>query len=207
VTRLRRSAYGTDARLDDLLSSDDAPPAPPEPREPGWVPVALRTVLLAAGLAGALWLVAYAVGLLPPYPLLFAVVLAGVVLRRAARAVAEPETPRPATLVRPPLGSGYGPTTEWHGSGDGLLSAVRRWDRRLERAGNRPEDFGETLAAPLGDLVDERLRQRHGCTRESDPERARSLLGDEAWDVLHGPWRRVPSPAAVVAVVRRMENL
>jgi hypothetical protein len=204
MTRLRRSAYGTDARLDDLLT--EAAPAVGA-SERGWVATGLRTVLAAAALAFVAWLAADVINFIPPYPLLFALCLALLVLRRAVRSAAEPEEPRAATLVRRPIGWGYSAPGEWHSSGDGMLAAVRRWERRFERGGQRVEEFAHSLAGPLGDLADERLRQRHGCTRSSDPERARRLLGEQAWEVLHGPYRQVPSPSAIVAVVQRMESL
>ena len=53
------------------------------------------------------------------------------------------------------------------------------------------ERFGSTVARRLGELADERLRQRHGLTRASDPARARELLGDQAVGAHPRPGRRL----------------
>ena len=63
------------------------------------------------------------------------------------------------------------------------------------------------MTGRLGDLVDERLRQRHGITRASDPRRARTLLGEHVWNLTSAPVARVPSPRDVHQLVQRMESL
>jgi hypothetical protein len=51
------------------------------------------------------------------------------------------------------------------------------------------------------------LRQRHGLTRASDPARARDLLGDHAWAIIHGYLDAAPPPADVVRAVASIESL
>jgi len=90
---------------------------------------------------------------------------------------------------------------------DGMLQAVRRWDRRLDWGATAAERFGFTVAGRLGELADERLRQRHSMTRATDPVRARRLLGDDVWILVHGPMGRVPTPSEISAVVDRLDSL
>ncbi len=59
----------------------------------------------------------------------------------------------------------------------------------------------------IADLVDERLRQRHGLTRDGDPERARALLGDPLWKLLEKPVKRTPAPRELAAIVAQLEKL
>ena len=59
----------------------------------------------------------------------------------------------------------------------------------------------------IGELADERLRQRHGLTRASDPHRARQLLGEEAWQFLHTRPRRKVNPRDVASIVAKVEGL
>ncbi|WP_460913745.1 hypothetical protein [Plantactinospora veratri] len=59
----------------------------------------------------------------------------------------------------------------------------------------------------LAELVDELLRQRHGVTRASDPERARGLLGEPLWNFLDTPPKRTPAPRDLAAIVAQLEKL
>jgi hypothetical protein len=91
-------------------------------------------------------------------------------------------------------------------SADGVLIAVAVWDRRLERARAAPRHAAALLVTHLGELADERLRQRHGLTRGSDPARARAILGDATWSVLHRAGRP-PADGDLEAAIRRLETL
>ncbi|MEK8108056.1 hypothetical protein NKG94_29450 [Micromonospora sp. M12] len=51
------------------------------------------------------------------------------------------------------------------------------------------------------------MRLKHGVTRESDPARARALLGDRLWTFLETPPRRTPSPRDLAAIVAELEKL
>ncbi|MFD0594521.1 hypothetical protein ACFQZ4_20545 [Catellatospora coxensis] len=56
-------------------------------------------------------------------------------------------------------------------------------------------------------MVDERLRQRHGVNRATEPERARRLLGDPLWTLLTVPAKRPPSPRELDVIVNALEKL
>jgi hypothetical protein len=69
-----------------------------------------------------------------------------------------------------------------------------------------PGRFARTVGAPIGELVDERLRQRHGITRETDPARAQAIVGENLWALL-GPQRRLPSAREVAAAVAELDRI
>jgi hypothetical protein len=95
---------------------------------------------------------------------------------------------------------------DW-GARDALRAAVKGWERPLDWSASRPERFAKVILPRLGELADERLRQRHGVTRASDPARARALLGERLWTFLDTPPRRTPSPRALAAIVAELEKL
>ncbi|HEV7708461.1 MAG TPA: hypothetical protein VGP16_09735, partial [Asanoa sp.] len=78
--------------------------------------------------------------------------------------------------------------------------------RLLHRAGS---DNGSARAVQrtLADLVDERLRQKHGLTRAGDPERARTLLGEQLWAFLATPPTRNLAPRDAAAYIQSLERL
>ncbi len=76
--------------------------------------------------------------------------------------------------------------------GDLLRSAVRRWEQRLEWSDGDPDRFARIVRPIFAELVDERLRARHGVTLESNPERARELLPQPLWQLLSDP--AAPTP-------------
>jgi hypothetical protein len=136
-----------------------------------------------------------------PYPVTFSVTLALLVLRRIVRQVA-PRLREPEVL----------PSREddWQRAGsvaDGAVAAAARWDTRLSWTESDPDRFGRTVAPMLAELVDERLRQRHGITRATDPQRARELLGDPLWTLLVTPVTRSLTPRELAALVAQMEAL
>jgi hypothetical protein len=55
--------------------------------------------------------------------------------------------------------------------------------------------------------VQERLRLRHGITVDSDPARARQLLGEPLWALVTKRARRCPNRRELVALVKQMEEL
>jgi hypothetical protein len=147
------------------------------------------------------------VNLAPPYPLILAMCAGAVLVRHAVKVTAEPAWQRTHNAVRPPAGLRRIDPGGWYEGGDGMLEAIRRWDRRLDWGSSGPQRFGATAAVRLGDLADERLRLRHAITRATDPVRARTLLGDEVWTLLHGPVTRVPTPREIAAVASRLESM
>jgi hypothetical protein len=90
---------------------------------------------------------------------------------------------------------------------DALRVSVRRWERNLDRAHADPEVYTRNLLPVLAELTDERLRLRHGITRQSDPRRARELLGDPLWAALHDPGRRSARSRELESYVDTLERL
>lgn len=90
--------------------------------------------------------------------------------------------------------------------GDALRAAVRRWENRLQAPADGAR-FSRNVLPVLAELTDERLRQRHGITRASDPVRARQLLGEPLWRLLDEPGRRTPKAKEWAAHVATLEKL
>lgn len=210
-THSRRSRLGStpDASLDELLSEEDGPgsgdAAPPDPAGPP--PWRLRAIGQAFAISAVVYTGFRAFGYAAPYLLVAAVSAAAVLVRRAVVVASESGVIRASVLVPAPHAIVPISADGWYEGGDGMLNAVHRWDRRLDWGASAPERFTYTMLGRLGDLVDERLRQRHGITRSSDPVRARGLLGEELWSFLHEPATHVPTPPQVAAAVSQMEKL
>jgi hypothetical protein len=192
----------SDGGLDDLFSfreepAEEAPPKPPsETRSRAlWV---LRNLLLVAGATVVAVAAMRAGGLRISVPL---VVLFFIGLRLVLYAVAE--VAPPALPKRPSAGlaAANGPAD------DSLRLAVRRWERNLDRAHADGEVYTRNLLPVLAELTDERLRLRHGITRQSDPRRARELLGDPLWAALHDPGRRTPRTRELESYADTLERL
>ncbi|MBX6749227.1 MAG: hypothetical protein IRY85_06055 [Micromonosporaceae bacterium] len=206
MTRPRRSRAEEYARLDDLLSAGVAPPRLVRPEQP-WV---LRTVLTAFLASAIVYVLLLTGGLSPPYPLILAGCSGVVLVRQAARMVGEPDWRRVGDLVRPPRGPRQHDPDAAATGDDGMAAAVRRWSRLLEWADTRvvvdPGRFSRTVGARIGELVDERLRQRYGITRASDPDRARAIVGESLWDLL-GSHRRWVSYREIVSATAELERM
>jgi hypothetical protein len=203
VTRVRKVEY-TDAPLDSLLRHEEPEAARiVDPRADSWVP---RASLQAFVASAVVYTGFHIVGLAPPYPLILAVCVGAVLVRRAVALAAEPRS-RTRTVVQAPRPARRAAVGGWYRGDDGMVEAVRRWDRRLDWGAAAPERFRHTMTGRLGDLVDERLRQHHGFTRASDPTRARALVGEAVWRLIDGSDDRVPSPRDVYQLVQRMESL
>jgi hypothetical protein len=207
MTRPRRSRATDYARLDDLLTA--GVPVPPSrlvrPERP-WV---LGAVLTAFLTSAVVYILLSAVGVPPPYPLVLAACGGAVLVRHAAWMVREPTWLRVGDLVRPPrrprrLEPGV------IGGDDGMAVAVRRWSRLLElgdaKAVADSGRFGRTVGARIGELIDERLRQRYGITRASDPDRARAIVGEDLWRLL-GSHRRSVSYREIVSATADLERI
>ena len=200
--------------LDELF---DAAPAPTKRRgpvvvfSPGWW---LRRSLAALGTSAAIFLVLYVLRFGVPFPLILAGVLAVMVLRAVLNEVAGDALPTEVTgagfapeavddLIDPQfevLRHSVQPT-------DGIRFAVGRWDDRLIWGERDLTRFRTVVVPRIGELVDERLRQRHGFTRTTEQAKARSLLGEELWAFLHNPLSRVPGPRDVASIVAKVEEL
>ncbi|WP_433266903.1 hypothetical protein ACQPWR_04650 [Micromonospora vinacea] len=189
--------------IDDLLAfEEEAAPVGPQPRDSRWRPV-LRSLAWAAAVVAVLLVGLRAVGLQVSLPVLIAGVLAVLAVRRVTALLAPPP---------PPPGGGRVGTGEEDGSynwgaRDALRSAINRWEWPLDWSSTRPERFSGTVLPRIGELADERMRLKHGVTRESDPARARVLLGDRLWTFLETPPRRTPSPRELAVIVAELESI
>jgi hypothetical protein len=64
------------------------------------------------------------------------------------------------------------------------IAELERIDRLLVLGSSNSFDVHYRLRPLLRGLASERLHARHGVELDRDPEQARSLLGDELWDVV-----------------------
>ncbi|MEH0980724.1 hypothetical protein [Micromonospora sp. CPCC 205556] len=189
--------------LDDLFSFEEEAP-PRTGRERGRRPrAALRTVVVAAAVTAVVLAGLRAVGLQVSIWIVVAGVLAVLAVRRVTAALSPPPPPRGG--YRAPAGEEPG-SYNW-GARDALRAAINGWEVPLDWSATRPERFSKVVLPRLAELADERLRQRHGLTRESDPARARALLGDRLWTFLDTPPRRTPSPRDLAAIVAELEKI
>jgi hypothetical protein len=200
----REVERGDLATIEELLRADEpAPPRMTMPQRPiGWL---LANAVFSAIVALSGYLLLRLIGYAVPYPLLFTAMFAAVLLRRALTAV----RPRPL----PPAMTGTLPATalppdpDAASRADGLYQALSRWANRMEWTERDSGRFEQVVRDRVADLTDERLRQRHGLTRTSDPARARELTGELLWTFLHGQIARIPTPAEMAAVVKDLEEI
>lgn len=189
--------------IDDLLAfEEEATPSGPPERRSRLGPV-LRALAGAAALVAVLLVGLRAVGLQISLPVLIAGVLAVLAVRRVTALLAPP--PPPPAGARSAPGEEDG-SYNW-GARDALRSAINRWEWPLDWSATRPERFTGTVLPRIGELADERMRLKHGVTRESDPARARALLGDRLWTFLETPPRRTPSPRDLAVIVAELEKI
>lgn len=177
--------------LDDLLDSGN-----PRDRRRGPVARAWKPVAAALALAVAAGVVLYAAGFQVWYPLLGLAACGAVVLYRIASGLGG-EQPAPAGPWQPPAR---------RRDPDGLVPAVYRWQTRLRDPAGLWHSR-RSLQPHLAALVDGRLRQRYQLTLDSDPERARALLGDRLTDYLEGSDTRPPPPRELAAMISILEGL
>jgi hypothetical protein len=140
-----------------------------------------------------------------PYSVLTGTILAVLVLRRVLRMV-RPGAPPPA-LRSPAWGVTDDDPDPTPPALDGLVSALRRWEARFSWTERDHARFVQSVLPRLQELVDERLRQRHGVTLRADPDRAKALVGPTLWSFLHTPVRRSPTPRGVAEIVAEMEKI
>jgi hypothetical protein len=191
------------ASIDDLLAASEYPEEPPARTGNGTFLVRLvRSAMVATICAGAVYVVLLPLGLKVPYPLLFSVFFALIAVRRAVRTVAAPRQKTGAMPAAPVIG-GVNPDDV----ADGIRLAVSRWEARLSWIRRDPQRFESTVRVRLAEITDERLRQRHGISRTTDPRRAREMMGDRLWEFLFLPLSRTPNPHELAAVVDDMETL
>jgi hypothetical protein len=133
-----------------------------------------------------------------PVAVVFAAVLALRVLGRVVRAL--PLAP-PVHRQRPRDPDPPDPAP------DGLHAASTRWQGRLDVSLRDPERFATLVVPQLVEIVDQRLRLRHGVNRRLDPDRARELVGEPLWTFLYEQARPLPSPRELAPLVARIETL
>jgi hypothetical protein len=114
---------------------------------------------------------------------------------------------RPGDLVSalPPAARSRG--DGWYEGSDGLSRAVMRWETRLEWTSSERKRFAARVPGLVGEVTDERLRQRHGITRASHPERAKEICGPALWAFLEQPLKKLPSPRDLAVVVTELESI
>jgi hypothetical protein len=189
--------------LDDLFSARDEPvveetaevAVPKPPSRALWL---LRNGLLVAA-ASTVTVAALRAGNL--HAPLILIVAAFICLRLILLAVSDVAPP-----ALPKRSSGGSGSRSGPGS-DALRSAVRRWERTLDRAHADPDLYSRNVLPVLAEMADERLRLRHGITRAADPRRARELLGDPMWAALHDPGRRAAKTRDIETFVDVLERL
>jgi hypothetical protein len=164
----------------------------------------LRDLALALFVSGGIYVVMRVFGFISPYAMLVSAILAVLLLRRALVAVPVSEPP-PAMYsaawgVLDDDGTPFAPI-------DGLVRAVQRWESRFGWTERDHVRYASAVRPRLVELVDERLRQRHGVTVRSDPQRARALVGEQLWAFLFGRVERTPSPREVAVMVGEMEKI
>lgn len=187
------------ASIDELLRYDEEPAGVRTARQ-GWV-WAAKTVLAAAAIAAFVVVSARVLTVGLSYPVVFSLTLALLMLNRIAGDLRPESFSAGSAAVRADQGPSAMSTP------DGAVAAAARWETRLSWTQSDPERFGRTVAPFLIELVDERLRQRHGLTRASDPVRARELLGDPLWTFLAHPATRSLTPRELAAHIAHVEAL
>jgi hypothetical protein len=191
--------------LDDLLDYEDEEPQrhPDQPRLRWWI---VRAVLLSAVAALAIWAFARMVGFDVPFVLLFMLFLTGWILRALLRWIEY--RPLPPTLVRPSAELVSEDLAEAP-ERDGLALATSRWESRLSwvRLQSDKAQFARTVQPRIVEMVDERLRLRHGILRSADPARARAILGEQLWAFVTAPISKNPSPRDLAGLITLMERI
>jgi hypothetical protein len=179
--------------------SPDLPSERPRRTQP-W----LHDPVLALAISGAIFAVLRVFGFVLPFGVLIAVVLAVLLLRRLLAAV--PVNEPPAALYSPAWGIPDDDDRRFAPI-DGVVRAVQRWEARFSWTERDQLRYATAVRPRLVELVEERLRQRHGVTVQGDPARAKAILGDPLWTFLHAPAGRGPNPREMAAIVVEMEKI
>ncbi|MGK5738392.1 hypothetical protein [Micromonospora sp. URMC 103] len=189
--------------IDDLLTFEEERPRRDEEPRGGRLGQLLRILGGTAATVAVVVVGLRAVGLRVSLLILVTGVLALFAVRRVVAALAPGPLPPPP---RTPVTGVDDGTWNWSAR-DALRSAINGWEWPLEWSDTRPERFTNVILPRLGELADERLRLKHGVTRETDPLRARALLGERLWTFLETPPRRTPSPRDLAAIVAELEKI
>lgn len=167
------------------------------------VPGPVRDLIVAVVLGGGIYAVLRVMTLVVPIVILICSVYTIMLLRRAVTRIGP--VPAPPALVSPAWGVAEddGQLTQV----DGVVRVVRRWETRFGWTERDHVRFSSAVLPRLVEVVEERLRYRHGVSLYADPERARDLLGERLWTFLTTPVRRSPAPAELALLVAEMEKI
>jgi hypothetical protein len=199
-----------DGGLDQLFSFIEEPAAeeevlPPAETKRRWPLIIVRNVAIIAAATTVTVAGLRSAGIGVSVVL---VVCAFVALRLLFAAVAQvAPPPAPGRSSGPRLTESDNDYDYRFGGTDTLRVAVRRWEQRLDWAASDDKIFSRTLRPVLAELADERLRLRHGITCESDPRRARELLGASLYELLTDPKARFPRNKDWPAYLESLERI
>jgi hypothetical protein len=147
----------------------------------------------AAAVGGALWAGAYAANYRAEPELCIAVGLAVGLSWRLARLVVPPPEP----LSEPP-------PDESRDEGLLLLTSL---ESRLSWGATDPDRFRDRVRPELIGLTTDLLRTRRGVDLRTEPDRARTILGDALWQLMTRPPERSPSRAELSRLVDALERI
>lgn len=154
---------------------------------------ALLAVAVAAAGGALVRLVAYGSDLRARLDLCVVAGLAVGVCWWLARRVVPPPDPLP-------------PATEADQRPPGLLP-LTSLESRLSWGSSDPDRFEERVRPLLVELAGERLRSRRGVDPRTDPDHARTILGDPLWTLMTGPLPHSPSRAELSRLVEAIERI
>jgi hypothetical protein len=210
--------------LDELFEGDRAvqrrePQPVRRPSRPFDTRWWVRRLFVAVALTTVGWGVLWVAGYIVSYPLVLLSIVAVQLMREALQQVHAEDLPAAVTgsglqPVRPPQehrapagAAARGGLRDAIPAGDGIRLAVAKWDDRFVWGERDPGRFAAVVVPRFTDLVDARLRQRHGITLAGAPQQARRLIGEELWQLLHYTPSRVPSPQDIASIVAKVEAL
>jgi hypothetical protein len=80
-------------------------------------------------------------------------------------------------------------------------------ESRLSWGASDPDRFRERVRPELVGLATDLLRTRRGVDPRTQPEHARTILGDPLWQLMTGPLERSPSRAELARMVTALERI
>ncbi|GIH12098.1 hypothetical protein [Rugosimonospora africana] len=188
--------------LDDVFRYEEEEPSSHRPSGRSGFRWLVRPVVISLIIAAGGGFVMRVTGVAVPYPLIFMVVLVIQLLRRTLTWIGPGRIPK--RLLR-----GSEASSGSNGGEDGLRLAAGRWENRLfwVKLQRDPAQFAKTMQPRMVQLIDERLRLRHGVVRANDPVRARAVLGEPLWRFVTAPVRENLAPRDLAALISQVEAL
>lgn len=198
-----RASGAEEVGLDDLFGTVEGQPAAfAGSGNARWLlGRAFLSVAVGAVIYGGLMFLEYVV----PYPLIVVTVFTAALVKHLLSGLGIRRLPRQLTGqgLRAVV-TGRRPYPE---ADDGIAIAVGQWQSKLVSSGRGRGKLPRQTVSDLRDLVDERLRQRHGVTRDTDPVRAQEMMGEHLWRMLHATRGSSPTQEDVALAVQRIEEL